>query len=116
MLKNIQKKWLQHMTVLLCVIDKTKNLHDITLSLHKLNSIPNALWLSHILHQLPRLIASHILMASQPILSLADHKIAERLFLHPAPPRSKKWVDINTKLQEFNDAYNNQYHDSYIQF
>ena len=53
-------------------------------------------------------------MASQPILSLTDHIIAERLLLRPAPPRSKKWVDIDTKLQEFIDAYNNQYYDSSI--
>ena len=36
-----------------------------------------------------------------------------------APPRSKKWVDINTKLQEFINAYNNNqyyYYDNYIQF
>ena len=33
-----------------------------------------------------------------------------------ALPRSKKWVDIDTKLQEFINAYNNQYYDSYIQF
>ena len=45
---------------------------------------------------------------------LTDHKIAERLLLRPAPPRSKKWVDFDTKLQEFINAYNNQYYDSYI--
>ena len=36
-----------------------------------------------------------------------------------ALPRSKKWVDIDTKLQEFINAYNNNqyyYYDSYIQF
>ena len=35
---------------------------------------------------------------------LTDQKIAERLLLHPAPPRSKKWVNLDNKLQEFINA------------
>ena len=39
---------------------------------------------------------------------LTDQKIAERLLLHPAPPRSKMWVNLENKLQEFINAYDNE--------
>ena len=47
---------------------------------------------------------------------LTDQKIAERLLLHPASPRSKKWVNLDNKLQEFINAYDNEQYGSYVDF
>ena len=47
---------------------------------------------------------------------LTDQKIAERLLLHPAPPRSKMWVNLDNKLQEFINAYDNEQYGSYVDF
>ena len=47
---------------------------------------------------------------------LTDQKIAERPLLHPAPPRSKKWVNLDSKLQEFINAYDNEQYGSYVGF
>ena len=47
---------------------------------------------------------------------LTDQKIAERLLLHPAPPRSKKLVNLDNKLQEFINAYDNEQYGSYVDF
>ena len=47
---------------------------------------------------------------------LTDQKIAERLLLHPAPPRSKKWVNLDNKLQEFINTYDNEQYGSYVDF
>ena len=47
---------------------------------------------------------------------LTDQKIAERLLLHPATPRSKKWVNLDNKLQEFINAYDNEQYGSYVDF
>ena len=43
---------------------------------------------------------------------LTDQKITERLLLHPALPRSKKWVNLDNKLQEFINAYDNEQYGS----
>ena len=47
---------------------------------------------------------------------LTDQKIAEHLLLHPAPPRSKKWVNLDNKLQEFINAYDNEQYGCYVDF
>ena len=47
---------------------------------------------------------------------LTDQKIAELLLLHPAPSRSKKWVNLDNKLQEFINAYDNEQYGSYVDF
>ena len=47
---------------------------------------------------------------------LTDQKIAECLLLHPAPPRSKMWVNLDNELQEFINAYDNEQYGSYVDF
>ncbi len=47
---------------------------------------------------------------------LTDQKIADRLMLKPPPPRAQKWVNLDTKLENFVVAYDNDQYDNVVDF
>ena len=42
---------------------------------------------------------------------LTDQKLADGLMLLPPPPRSQKWIILDTKLEGFVNVYDNDQYD-----
>ena len=47
---------------------------------------------------------------------LTDQKLADRLMLRPPPPRPQKWINLDTKLEDFVNAYDNDQYDDIKDF
>ena len=47
---------------------------------------------------------------------LTDQELADRLMLRPPPPRPQKWINLDTQLEEFVNANDNDQYDDVNDF